>query len=191
MNHTSVFRAYDIRGVMDEDFDPAWVERLGRAIAAEGNADQAELCRNVAASCRDAIAMLDSADEGEGESEEDDEPNEDQGSLFDEAEEEVVEPNPDQDSLFDAVPASVGNKLAEIGKTYWASIPLDKIFAAVQAAGYEPVDEDGEPWEGMLTGREGRAVIDLQKAGKPVKEALALQWYKMGSGKFEVNAYVS
>ena len=31
MNHTSVFRAYDIRGVMDEDFDPAWVERLGRA----------------------------------------------------------------------------------------------------------------------------------------------------------------
>lgn len=131
---------------------------------------------------------LDSAEEDEEESQE---PSEDQGSLFDEADEEAVEPNPDQASLFDAVPASVGNKLAEIGKTYWATIPLDKIFAAVRSAGYEPVDEDGEPWEGMLTGREGRAVIDLQKSGKPVKEALALQWYKMESGKFEVNAYVS
>lgn len=140
---------------------------------AEGNADQAELCRNSAHSFREAITMLDSAEEGE------------------EGEEEALEPNPDQESLFDAVPASVGNKLAEIGKTYWATIPLDKIFAAVQSAGYEPVDEDGEPWEGMLTGREGRAVIDLQKSGKPVKEALALQWYKMESGKFEVNAYVS
>lgn len=26
-----VFRAYDIRGTVDRDFDPAWVERLGRA----------------------------------------------------------------------------------------------------------------------------------------------------------------
>ncbi len=27
-----VFRAYDIRGVVDADFDPEWVERLGRAV---------------------------------------------------------------------------------------------------------------------------------------------------------------
>ena len=26
-----VFRAYDIRGVVDVDFDPDWVELLGRA----------------------------------------------------------------------------------------------------------------------------------------------------------------
>ena len=29
-----VFRAYDIRGVVDVDFDPEWVERLGRALGA-------------------------------------------------------------------------------------------------------------------------------------------------------------
>lgn len=28
---TGVFRAYDIRGMVDRDFDPDWVERLGRA----------------------------------------------------------------------------------------------------------------------------------------------------------------
>lgn len=29
-----IFRAYDIRGIVDKDFDPAWVEVLGRACAA-------------------------------------------------------------------------------------------------------------------------------------------------------------
>jgi len=30
--HAGVFRAYDIRGVVGEDFDPQWVERLGQAV---------------------------------------------------------------------------------------------------------------------------------------------------------------
>jgi len=30
--HPGVFRAYDIRGIVDTDFDPEWVERLGRAL---------------------------------------------------------------------------------------------------------------------------------------------------------------
>lgn len=32
--NSSVFRAYDIRGIVDRDFDPEWVERLGRALGA-------------------------------------------------------------------------------------------------------------------------------------------------------------
>ncbi len=34
MSQDSVFRAYDIRGLVDEDFDPVWVEKLGRACGA-------------------------------------------------------------------------------------------------------------------------------------------------------------
>jgi phosphomannomutase / phosphoglucomutase len=32
--HPGVFRAYDVRGIVDTDFDPEWVERLGRALGA-------------------------------------------------------------------------------------------------------------------------------------------------------------
>ena len=31
LKNPSVFRAYDIRGIVDKDFDEAWVERLGQA----------------------------------------------------------------------------------------------------------------------------------------------------------------
>jgi phosphomannomutase/phosphoglucomutase len=30
--HPGVFRAYDIRGIVDKDFDPEWAQRLGRAL---------------------------------------------------------------------------------------------------------------------------------------------------------------
>jgi len=31
---STIFRAYDIRGIVGQDFDAAWVERLGRACGA-------------------------------------------------------------------------------------------------------------------------------------------------------------
>ncbi len=34
VNRTDIFRAYDIRGIVDKDFDAVWVERLGKACAA-------------------------------------------------------------------------------------------------------------------------------------------------------------
>ena len=34
MKAGNVFRAYDIRGVVDQDFNPAWVQRLGQACGA-------------------------------------------------------------------------------------------------------------------------------------------------------------
>lgn len=82
---------------------------------------------------------------------------------------------------------AVGNSLREISGQYHAGIPIGKILDSVRSQGFEPVQEDGTPWEGMLTGAEGRASIDL----KGSKKALHVQWYKMPSGKYEVNAYLN
>ena len=62
MNKPSVFRAYDIRGIVDEDFDPAWVERLGRAfgvcLSRQGLADAVlgHDCRHSSPEYHDALA---------------------------------------------------------------------------------------------------------------------------------------
>jgi phosphomannomutase/phosphoglucomutase len=58
----SIFRAYDIRGVAGEDFDPAWVERLGRACAValrERRLDSVVIgrdCRHSSPEYHDALA---------------------------------------------------------------------------------------------------------------------------------------
>ncbi len=62
---------------------------------------------------------------------------------------------------------------------------LDRLPAGVQA-----VDEAREPWEGILCGREGLALIDLKAFGKTFK-TLVIRWYRMGSGKFEVVGYLA
>jgi len=46
-----VFRTYDIRGIVDQDFDAAWVERLGRACAAYFLA-RGQNCAVLAHDCR-------------------------------------------------------------------------------------------------------------------------------------------
>ena len=62
LHEPSIFRAYDIRGVVDEDFDPAWVERLGRACAVslrERRLDSVLLgcdCRHSSPAYHDALA---------------------------------------------------------------------------------------------------------------------------------------
>ncbi|MBF0481357.1 MAG: phosphomannomutase/phosphoglucomutase [Desulfovibrionaceae bacterium] len=60
--HPGVFRAYDIRGIVDRDFDPEWVRRLGRALgtyfAAKGR-DRVALghdCRLSSPVYRDCLA---------------------------------------------------------------------------------------------------------------------------------------
>lgn len=76
-------------------------------------------------------------------------------------------------------------QLDVICRQYWSFVPLSQIFNAVRPFA-EPIQEDGTPWEGIVAGREGRASIELEGA----KPMLHIQWYKMESGKFEVNAYI-
>lgn len=76
-------------------------------------------------------------------------------------------------------------KLAAICKNYWPSVPLSQILSAVRPYA-EPVDEDGMAWQGILAGREGKTTIDLEGCD----QALHIQWYRMDSGKYEVNAYI-
>ena len=82
---------------------------------------------------------------------------------------------------------AVNRMLVAIGREYHREIPLDRIFAALKEQGLEAVNEDGTPWSGMLTGASGRASIDLK--GGHSTAALHIQWHKMPSGRWEVNAY--
>ncbi|MDR0465877.1 MAG: phosphomannomutase/phosphoglucomutase [Deltaproteobacteria bacterium] len=69
MNHSDhVFRTYDIRGVVDRDFDAAWVERLGRACAAYFLA-RGQDCAVLAHDCRlSSPALLEALRQGLSES---------------------------------------------------------------------------------------------------------------------------
>jgi hypothetical protein len=84
---------------------------------------------------------------------------------------------------------SFKNYLVQIGREYHPSIPVRQILERLPE-GVAAVDEDGEPWEGLLCGREGTALIDLQIASRAFK-TLVVRWYRMGSGKFEVTAYMA
>lgn len=94
---------------------------------------------------------------------------------------------------------AINKKYGEFCKTYFKSIPLTDIFGILKSFGVEAVQEDGTPWEGFLTGRDGRATIDLalydqeSDSFKLVKgSALILTWHKMEvSGNWEIVAYIS
>lgn len=79
--------------------------------------------------------------------------------------------------------------LVKIGREYHLSIPISAMLDRLPE-GVAAVDEDGEPWEGLLCGHEGTALIDLQIASRAFK-TLVVRWYRMGSGKFEVTAYLA
>lgn len=99
------------------------------------------------------------------------------------------------DLFEEKVPVKGHMRASQEGGAAWASrhekIPLDAIFTIVKAGGYVPVDEAGEPWTGIIAGAKGRTTIDLKKNGKYSKLALQLQWERMPSGRYEINAYLS
>lgn len=96
-------------------------------------------------------------------------------------------------NTYGPLPDKLKEALVKLSKEYWPNLSrtLDKIWSACGEARMNMVDDDGEPWEGILTGREGRCTIDLadRRDGK-VCNALHMQWHKMPSGKYEVNAYL-
>jgi hypothetical protein len=82
----------------------------------------------------------------------------------------------------------VNAQLADLSRIYHNAIPLNVIFDVCRAQSFEPVQEDGTPWAGLLCGREGRADIELTNTRK----WLHLQWFKMEhTGRYEINAYIA
>lgn len=80
--------------------------------------------------------------------------------------------------------------LVKLCQTYYQAIPLKAIEARANLNGIKMVDEDGTDWEGFLTGRDGRASIDLAEIRTGlVVSTMHIQWHKMESGKYEINAY--
>lgn len=77
-------------------------------------------------------------------------------------------------------------RLYQLCQNRFSVIPLNDILDAAKEVGV-PVQEDGTPWSGILCGRGGRASIQLQGA----RRWLQLQWYKLESGNYEVNAYIA
>lgn len=83
-------------------------------------------------------------------------------------------------------------------KKYHPSIPLKEIFELLRGAGVIVVQEDGTEWSGFLTGDKGKANFELQLVDevsgekKPIKDCmLVMSWYKMPSGSWEINCYLS
>ena len=72
--------------------------------------------------------------------------------------------------------------------TYYSAIPLDRIYDAVEDVGYHIPEEEKTC---ILCGHEGKASWPLYYLGRPTNRTLALTWYRMPSGKFEIISYVS
>jgi hypothetical protein len=76
-----------------------------------------------------------------------------------------------------------------IHNRYFQSVPIDKLYEAVERAGFHFAPEDRDV---ILTGRQGRGTWDLYNAGgHRVDHVLVVQWYRMESGRYEIVAYVS
>jgi len=78
------------------------------------------------------------------------------------------------------------NKALSALDTYYPSIPLDKVFEAVENQGGSVVDEDGSKWSGFLIGDDSHCTFETT-----LKIFIYLSWYKMGSGNYEIVCYAS
>lgn len=80
----------------------------------------------------------------------------------------------------------INKALSHINSNYHPAIPLTHIFEVVREAG-QVVDVDGTPWSGILCGDDSHCTFDIEGS----KLHLFLGWYRMPSGNYEINAYVS
>jgi hypothetical protein len=87
---------------------------------------------------------------------------------------------------------------AALKPTYFDTIQLATCINILEEFGFTIIQEDYTRWDGFICGREGQeyftiAMNDLSEyCCKVVKNAqLALSWYKMESGRYEVIGYVA
>ncbi len=86
----------------------------------------------------------------------------------------------------------INSELVMLCKTYHDQIPLTEIFDILKKNNIIAIQEDGTPFEGFLMGNNSSTTIDLTIDGKNVNNSiLSLSWYKMESGRFEINTYLS
>jgi len=110
---------------------------------------------------------------------------------------------PIKKKLFNAVHQFGTN--SDTGNKYWDHIPIHEMMEAIEQFGYTLLQEDNTPWEGMLSGADESIVIPIgvkrrdrgesegeyRESYVPTNAGLALSWYKMPSGRYEITAYIS
>ena len=82
---------------------------------------------------------------------------------------------------------TVQKGLKEISSKYWEGIPMLEISDLLKANGAMLIQEDGTEWSGILCG--SASVVDIKVKGIKTN-GLSLGWYKMQSGRYEINAYL-
>jgi len=87
--------------------------------------------------------------------------------------------------------------LYSLSRNIYGFIPLYKIIEFLDQLGYTLIQEDNTKFQGFLCGSEGRASINIGRNPdengfyQQVNNVLMLSWYRLVSGKYEINSYVS
>lgn len=83
--------------------------------------------------------------------------------------------------------AEIQKGLKAFGKKYFDEIPLKEISELFKENCAMLLQEDGTEWSGILCGDNSSATFEV----KGIKcNGLRLGWYKMPSGRYEINAYL-
>jgi len=86
---------------------------------------------------------------------------------------------------------------------YFREIPLQDIFDILKKYSVISLQEDNTPWSGFLTGRSAQTYFNIAPIDSEYKNngysmytpytnaKLALSWYKMESGNYEITTYIT
>lgn len=86
---------------------------------------------------------------------------------------------------------------------YFKNIPMKEIRDILERSGLMLLQEDGTEWEGFLTGRTGKAMLDVGYISTRFDQngmdayviiedsALSLRWEKMDTGRYEIIAHLT
>jgi hypothetical protein len=77
--------------------------------------------------------------------------------------------------------SKTNKELQALCKTHYKSLPITEVKNILKANGF-----DSTVMDGMYTGSQGKVHAQIGK-----NRWIVFTWYKMPSGKFEINAYVS
>ena len=102
-------------------------------------------------------------------------------------------------TLKSTIKNSINRQLTKIGKDYYQKIPLDTIFNILKSHNIIVLQEDNTEWGGMLVGNEAQVYFNIAdsssfdgKRYQPYTNAmLALSYYKMSSGRYEIVSYIT
>jgi hypothetical protein len=75
---------------------------------------------------------------------------------------------------------TVNDALYHLSRTYHQGLPISEIDAILIASGFRKMED------GVYTGHDGHS---HEQVGE--RTWIAFSWHRMGSGRYEINAYVS